>query len=126
MKLRLDKWLFAVRIFKTRTQATRACSLGRVQVNGQVAKAHRIIQPHDQIEIRRRSEVRTLRIKGLHDKPLPRSEAQKLYEELPPSESRDPIAKRLQGAPITREKGKGRPSKRERRQLQRWEEGDGR
>ena len=124
VKLRLDKWLFAARIFKTRTQATRACSLGRVQVNGQVAKAHRAVSPEDQIEVRRRHGVRILRVKELHDKPLPKIEAQKLYEDLTPVQPRDPISRAMKEALVGREKGSGRPSKRERRQLERWEEGD--
>ncbi len=124
VKLRLDKWLFAARIFKTRTQATRACSLGRVQVNGQVVKAHRPVSPEDQIEVRRRHGVRTLRIKELHDKPLPKIEAQKLYEDLTPVQPRDPTSRAMKEAPGGREKGSGRPSKRERRQLERWEEGE--
>ena len=124
MKLRLDKWLFAARIFKTRTQATRACSLGRVQVNGQVAKAHRALNPEDQIEVRSRRGIRILRVKGLHDKPLPKIEAQKLYEDLTPAQPRDPIGRAMKDAPVGREKGSGRPSKRERRELERWEDGD--
>ncbi len=124
VKLRLDKWLFAARIFKTRTQATRACSLGRVQVNGQIAKAHRAVTLQDQIVVRRRHGVRILRVRGLHDKPLPKIEAQKLYEDLTPEQPRDPISRAMKAAPVGREKGSGRPSKRERRQLERWEEGD--
>ncbi len=124
VKLRLDKWLFAARIFKTRTQATRACSLGRVQVNGQVAKAHRAVSPEDQIEVRRRDGVRILRVRELHDKPLPKIEAQKLYEDLTPVQPRDPISRAMKEATVGREKGSGRPSKRERRQLERWEEDD--
>ena len=124
MKLRLDKWLFSARIFKTRTQATRACSLGRVQVNGQVAKAHRALSPEDQIEVRSRHGIRILRVKELHDKPLPKIEAQKLYEDLTPAQPRDPIGRAMKAAPEGREKGSGRPSKRERRELERWEDGD--
>ena len=125
VKLRLDKWLFAARVFKTRTQATRACSLGRVQVNGQVAKAHRAVSPEDQIEVRRRHGVRILRVRELHDKPLPKIEAQKLYEDLTPEQPpQDPITRARKEAPVAREKGRGRPSKRERRQLKRWEEDD--
>lgn len=124
MKLRLDKWLFAARIFKTRTQATHACSLGRVQVNGQVAKAHRAVSPEDQLEVRRRHAVQILRVRELHDKPLPKIEAQKLYEDLTPEQPRDPISRAMKEVPVAREKGRGRPSKRERRQLKRWEEDD--
>ena len=124
MKLRLDKWLFAARIFKTRTQATHACSLGRVQVNGQVAKAHRAVSPEDQLEVRRRHAVQILRVRELQDKPLPKIEAQKLYEDLTPAQPRDPISRAMKEVPVAREKGRGRPSKRERRQLERWEEDD--
>ncbi len=124
LKLRLDKWLFAARIFKTRSLATRACSLGQVQLNGQTAKAHRAVSPEDQIKVRRRHGVQILRVKELHDKPLPKAEAQKLYDDLTPRQPTDPISRAMRGAPVVRKKGTGRPSKRERRQLERWEEDD--
>ena len=51
MAVRLDKWLQVARVFKTRTQATRACNLGRVRVNGQVVKPHRNLALEDEVEI---------------------------------------------------------------------------
>ena len=69
--MRLDKWLQVARVFKTRTQATRACNLGRVRVNGQVVKPHRNLALEDEVEIEIRDWTRVLVVKELRDRPLP-------------------------------------------------------
>ena len=117
-KVRLDKWLQIARVFKTRSQATRACNLNRVEVNGQSAKAHRNLQLEDRVEIELKDWKRILVVKELHDKPLPKAEAPRLYEDLsPPKPKLDPLERLMRQAPVQRERGAGRPSKRERRKL---------
>ena len=61
--VRLDKWLQVARAFKTRTQATKACTLGRVRVNGQVAKPHRALVLEDRVEVEKGDWIRVLVVK---------------------------------------------------------------
>lgn len=116
MNVRLDKWLQIVRAFKTRTQATRACNLGRVKVNGVTAKPHKQPTLEDRIEIRFGDWNRVLIVKGIRKKSVPKAIAAELYLDLsPPRPEQDPIDRIIKGRPELRESGKGRPTKRERR-----------
>ncbi|MFN7959661.1 MAG: S4 domain-containing protein [Thermoanaerobaculia bacterium] len=118
MEVRLDKWLQVARAFKTRSQATHACSLGRVRVNGQPAKAHRHLALEDRVEVEVGDWTRVLVVKELHDKPLPKAEAARVFEDLsPPRPNLDPIERLMRAPPIRRERGLGRPTKRDRREL---------
>ncbi len=119
--VRLDKWLQVARIFKTRSQAARACTLNRVRVNGLSAKPHRILSLEDRIEVELRDWQRILIVKGLRDKSVAKAEARLLYEDQsPPRPKLDPIERIMRQAPVSREKGKGRPTKKERRLLEDW------
>ena len=84
-KVRIDKWLWAARFYKTRTLATDDIHKGRVSVNGQEAKPAREIRPGDTIELRHSGVQRTLVVKGLSDKRGSAPVAQQLYEETPES-----------------------------------------
>jgi len=107
-------------MFKTRSQATRACTLGRVKVNGAVAKPHRALALDDRIEVAQGDWTRVLVVRELRDRPLPKAEAAKLFEDLsPPPPPRDPLARLLRRPPVRREKGAGRPTKKERRDIER-------
>lgn len=125
MPVRLDKWLQVARMYKTRTQATHACDLGRVQVNGQPAKPHRQLNPGDRIELQQGDWGRVLIVKELRDKPVPKAEAAGLYEDQsPPRPVADPLKRLMNRPPAPRDAGAGRPTKKERRELDRWLEGD--
>lgn len=118
--VRLDKWLQVARVFKTRSQATRACNLNRVRVNDMPAKAHRNLAPGDRVEIELGDWQRVLVVRELADKPLPKAEVPRIFEDLsPPRPQLDELDRLLRRRPVLREKGKGRPSKKERRQLDR-------
>ncbi|MEO1087300.1 MAG: S4 domain-containing protein [Acidobacteriota bacterium] len=118
--VRLDKWLQVARAFKTRTQATKACTVSRVRVNGDVAKPHRKLALEDRVEIEYGDWTRILVVKELRDKPLPKADAQRLWEDLsPPKPTMDPLERLMRRAPVVRERGLGRPSKKERRELDR-------
>ena len=118
MKVRLDKWLQVARAFKTRSQATRACNLSRVRVNGSVAKPHRNVVLEDRIEVEKGDWTRILIVKELRDKPLPKAEAARLFEDQsPPPPARDPLERLLRTRPARRERGAGRPTKRDRRRI---------
>jgi len=114
--VRLDKWLQIARIFKTRSQATQACTAGRVSVNGAVSKPHRIIKPEDRVEIERDDWPRVLIVRQVRDKPIPKAEARMLYSDVtPPRPPLDPLAELLRRSPVSRDRGSGRPTKRDRR-----------
>lgn len=118
--VRLDKWLQVARVFKTRSQATRACNLTHVKVNGDTAKAHRRLVLEDRVEVELRDWTRILIVKELRDKTLPKAEVPRLFEDLsPPRPQLDPLERLLRRRPVERERGAGRPSKKERRQLER-------
>jgi ribosome-associated heat shock protein Hsp15 len=121
MPVRLDKWLQVARMFKTRTQATHACDLGRVQVNGQPAKPHRPLAVGDRVELRQGEWERVLTVRELRDRPLPKAEAAALYEDLsPPRPAPDPYQRLLRRPPVLRPTGTGRPTKKDRRDIDRW------
>lgn len=119
--VRLDKWLNVARCFKTRSQATKACGNSRVKVNGQTAKAHRNLVVGDQVEVEYREWSRILVVKELHEKPIAKKDVPRIYEDLsPPRPVADPLERLMRRAPVLREPGKGRPSKKERRQMDRF------
>lgn len=122
--VRLDKWLWAARFFKTRSLATQEIDKGRIQVNGQVAKPSRELKPGDLLEIRQAAQsARTIKVVGLSHVRGPAPVAQALYEETPAS-----IARREEAARQRRETPEpalaieqGRPTKRDRRKLADWD-----
>ncbi len=119
--MRLDKWLWAARFYKTRSLASEEIGKGRVQVNGAVAKASREVKPGDELILRHQSLPRTVRVLGLSAQRGPAVQAQMLYEETAESlalaqQFRE--QRRLAPEPalgIT----EGRPTKRQRRDLDR-------
>ena len=126
MSVRLDKWLQVARMFKTRTQATHACELGRVAVNGQPAKPHKNLAVGDRVELRQGDWPRVLIVQELADRPVPKAVAPSLYEDQsPPKPAPDPLARLLARPPVKRAQGAGRPTKKERRDIERWHEGEG-
>jgi ribosome-associated heat shock protein Hsp15 len=125
MSVRLDKWLQVARMFKTRTRATHACDLGRVRVNGQPAKPHRQLALGDRVELSQGDWERVLVVRELRDKPGPKAEAPKLYEDLsPPRPAPDPLARLMRRPLSIREAGAGRPTKKERREIDRFLDGE--
>ncbi|MGM0476180.1 MAG: RNA-binding S4 domain-containing protein [Pseudomonadota bacterium] len=128
--VRIDKWLWAARFFKTRRLATDAVSGGKVHVDGQRCKPSRPVRPGETLTIRKEAAAFTVEVVAVSDHRGPAARAEKLYRETPESvaarrESRE--ARQLQPRPPTRPRGAGRPTKRERRQLDHWrgpEDGD--
>ena len=124
-EVRLDKWLQVARMFKTRSQATRACNLGQVRVGGEKAKPHRRVALGDRIEVEKGDWTRVLEVKELRDKPVPKAMAARLYEDhSPPPPRLDPLERLMRRPPAARDRGAGRPTKRERRQIEKLRSGD--
>lgn len=125
MEVRLDKWLQVARMFKTRSQATRACTLSRVRVNGLSAKPHKVVAVGDRIEVERGADwTQVIVVRELRDKPVPKAEAARLYDdESPPRPKLSEVERLMRRPPVQREAGTGRPTKKERREMDRWREG---
>ncbi|MDO8419484.1 MAG: RNA-binding S4 domain-containing protein [Rubrivivax sp.] len=122
-RVRLDKWLWAARFFKTRALAAEEIGRGRVSVNGQVAKASRELRPGDRIVLRQGVVERTVDLLALSSTRGPAPVAQALYAETPESlaaRARAAEARRLGAEPADAIE-QGRPTKRDRRKLADWQ-----
>jgi ribosome-associated heat shock protein Hsp15 len=121
--VRLDKWLWAARFYKTRSLAVEEIAKGRVMVNGQPAKASRDLKLADRVEFRQGAVARTVVVLGLSAVRGPAPVAQALYEETPESVAARQHAaeQRRLGVEPAQAIEHGRPTKRDRRQLADWE-----
>ena len=121
--IRLDVWLDVASLFKTRSEAQRACKGGKVDLNGQAAKPHREVKPGDEIEISRPlGRKQRIVVRKLADRHIPRAQARELYEDLTPPPTPEEIeAQRIErlARAFMRPASAGSPDKRERRQLRR-------
>jgi ribosome-associated heat shock protein Hsp15 len=116
--LRLDKYLWAIRLFKTRTQATTACDSGKVKFNGQQAKAAKHVNIDEEYEIKTEAKRWRIRVSGLLQKRVAFAEAIKYYIDITPAEE----IERLQYQAASFHTGKrmskiGRPTKKQRRDI---------
>ena len=117
-KIRVDKYLWAIRIFKTRTAAALACDKGRIKLNGETVKASRNIKIGDEYEIKTDEKKWTIRVSALLEKRVQYSEAIKHYEDLTPPEEKERIAFQAASFYSGKRLSKiGRPTKKERRDL---------
>jgi len=121
-EVRLDKWLWAARFYKTRSVAVDEIGKGRVSVNGQPAKPARAVRVDDHVEVRREGVVRTVVVRGLSEVRGPAPVAQALYEETPESVARreQQASERRYAAEPSQSIEQGRPTKRDRRRLADW------
>jgi len=115
-KIRIDKWLWAVRIYKTRSQASEACRKGRIIINGIQVKPSRDIKAGEIILIRKSPAVYTYRVKSLIQRRQSAKLAQECYEDLTSVEELNKL-KINETLFFKRDRGAGRPTKKERRIL---------
>ncbi len=116
-QIRLDKWLWAARFFKSRSLAAAACEGGKVDVNGHAAKPAKPVRSGDLLRITLPGSKKLIKVLALEDRRGPALRAQLLFEDLtPPPSSPGPIPA---PPPVHRLRGAGRPTKRERRLLER-------
>ena len=124
--LRLDVWLDIACLFKTRSEAKRACEGGKVEVNGDRAKPNRALRDGDRIRITRgqgRSQDVIVRI--LIDQHVKKSEARALYDDVTPKPTAEEIeARRVERAYRAAARAAGTPDRRRRREIRRFKEGD--
>jgi ribosome-associated heat shock protein Hsp15 len=117
--LRLDKWLWAARFFKTRALAVAAIEAGHATLNGERAKPAKLVKAGDSIVVRRAPFEHSIVVKGLSDKRGPAAAAALLYEETAESRTRrEALAAQMKAQPQPR--FKGRPTKKTRREYEKW------
>jgi ribosome-associated heat shock protein Hsp15 len=118
--MRIDKWLWAARFFKTRSLATRACELGRIESNGQTAKPAREVRAGDLLRVKNESGEFEMEVLGLSEMRGPATVARTLYRETERSrEARMKLAEERKAMPHFEAVPAGKPSKRDRRRLDR-------
>jgi ribosome-associated heat shock protein Hsp15 len=119
-RVRMDKWLWAARFFKTRALAARACELGRIESNGQPAKASREVRSGDLLQVKNDGGDFQVEVVLLSEMRGPAAVAQTLYRETEASrELRLKLAEERKAMPHFEVFGEGKPSKRNRRELDR-------
>jgi ribosome-associated heat shock protein Hsp15 len=120
-RVRLDKWLWAARFFKTRSLAAEAVAGGKVQVNGDRAKRARPVQVGDEIRVRLGPYEHLVTVRALSGRRGPAAAAAELYQERPESvAAREQLALQLKTVHSAFVSEKGRPTKRDRREIERF------
>ncbi len=114
---RLDKWLWAARIFKTRSLAADACKNGRVAINGAQAKPSRTVKVGDEISVRKPPATYTFRIKQAIEKRIGAKLLPDILENITPPEQYELLEMSRISGFVNRARGTGRPTKKERRDL---------
>ena len=120
-EVRLDIWLDVSCLFRTRTDAKKACTAGRILVNGQPGKPHRAIRIGDEVAISRPyGRTQIVVVRGLEDRSIPKAEARALYEDRTPAPTAEELEiRRMDRLMRSMHASPGAPDKRERRALRR-------
>ncbi|MEA2765182.1 MAG: ribosome-associated heat shock protein Hsp15 [Gemmatimonadaceae bacterium] len=120
IRVRLDKWLWAARFYKTRSLAAEAVEKGKVEVNGERAKRAKLLQPGDTLLIRLGPYQHIVSVRAVSEKRGPASFAATLYEESPESrKAREVMQIQVKAAQSVPGFERGRPSKKDRREIER-------
>ena len=117
-KLRIDKYLWAIRLFKTRSQAADACDKSKVKLNGENIKASKTVTPGDEYEVKTEAKRWLIKVTGLLDHRVQYSEAITYYTDITPAEELDRI--KFQAAVFNtgkRMSKQGRPTKKDKREI---------
>jgi ribosome-associated heat shock protein Hsp15 len=115
--VRIDKWLWSVRIYKTRSQATEACRKGHVSIGNLPVKPSRAVHINEIIKVRKSPIVRTFKVLGLAEKRMSAKLTEDFIEDITPPEELELQEMQKNMRWITREPGTGRPTKKDRREL---------
>ncbi len=116
-KLRIDKYLWAIRLFKTRSLATDACNAGRVKLNGQNIKPAYAVKIGDAFQIQKGIERKTIKVIDLLKQRVDAKTAVQFYEDLTPEEETQAYKSAFHAPVLRRDRGAGRPTKRDRREI---------
>ena len=120
MEARIDKWLWAARIFKTRTIAADACKNNRVQINGAAAKPSHTVKEGDEVSVRKPPVTYTFRVKQAIEKRVGARLLPDIMENITTPEQYEILEMARISGFVDRAKGTGRPTKKERRALDDW------
>lgn len=115
--VRVDKWLWAVRVFKTRSMATEACKKGRIEIGDLPVKASREVHPGEVVKVRKPPLTRSFKVLALAEKRMSAKLAADFVEDVTPPEELEILEMQKQMNWISRDRGAGRPTKKERRKL---------
>lgn len=116
-EVRIDKWLWAVRIYKTRSIAVEACKKGRVEINGVEVKPARTVKVGDEVSVRKPPITYTFRVLALSENRMGAKLVPEYLENITPKEQYDILEMSRISGFIARSKGQGRPTKREGREM---------
>jgi ribosome-associated heat shock protein Hsp15 len=122
--VRIDKWLWAVRLFKTRTLATEECKKGRVTIEGVSVKPSRVPKPGEIIKVRKTPITYSYKVLGLTGKRIGAKLVHEFVLDITPPEELQILEIRKQMGFFERDRGTGRPTKKDRRDLDRLKEWD--
>ena len=116
-KVRIDKWLWAVRLFKSRALASEACEKGKIRIGDQVVKASRNIKPGDIISIRKGAFTMQFEVLQLSENRMPAKAVSEFCKDITPYEEREKMKLHAIEVSLYRNRGEGRPTKKDRRDL---------
>ena len=120
--VRIDKWLWAIRIFKTRSLATTACKAGKVKLAGTNVKPSKEIKVGEEYQVRIGPMQKIVKVKGLIDKRVGAPIAVTMYDDLTPPEHLEQLQSVFLGSAGRRDRGAGRPTKKDRRDIDKLED----
>lgn len=116
-KLRIDKYLWAIRLFKTRSLATDACNAGKVKLNGQNIKPSYAVKVGETFQVQKGIERKTIKVIGLLKQRVDAKTAVQFYQDLTPEEETQAYKSAFHSPILRRDRGAGRPTKRDRREI---------
>lgn len=122
-KVRIDKWLWAVRMYKTRTLATEACASGKIKIEGESVKASYLLKAGQTIHLNKQGEKWILKSVKLIEKRVSAPLAVECYEDLTPPEEKNKLQFPASFYEV-RDRGIGRPTKKDRREIDKFKEWD--
>ncbi len=124
-KLRIDKYLWAIRLFKTRRQAADACDKNKVKILGNAAKASKTVSVNDEYEVRTEAKKWLIKVTGLLHKRVQYAEAIKFYQDITPPEELDRVKYEASAFHTGKRMSKvGRPTKKQQRDIKDYTNGD--
>ncbi|WP_276363366.1 RNA-binding S4 domain-containing protein [Daejeonella sp. H1SJ63] len=122
-KLRIDKYLWAIRAFKTRSIATEACKAGRVKLNGQNLKPSHVVKVGEVYTVQKGSDKKVVEVVALLERRVDAKTAVNFYKDLTPVEETPAYKSMFHSPTLSRDRGTGRPTKRDRREIDELQEG---
>ena len=116
-KLRIDKYLWAIRLFKTRTLATEACKAGRIKLEGNNIKPSHEVRAGEIYQVTKGIERKVIKVTGLLENRTDAKTAVNFYEDITPVEETHAFKSMFHAPVLRRDRGAGRPTKRDRREI---------